>query len=151
MAADASLENGLALARLEPQTLAKVKEHMPPWANPGNPLDVEPLSEVVKAEGAYRLGLKAALSDPEVDLALLVMSTFQMPQVHAEYVLEATRAYPQKPVAVCIIGDASIYSQLFQVMEEARIPVFVSVRRAVTSLAALYKYRRFLEPFGKLV
>jgi len=147
MAADASVESGLALARLEPETLAKIKEKLPPWANPRNPLDVEPLAEVVKAEGAYRLGLKAVLSDPGVDLALLIMSTFQMPQVHAEYVLEATRAYPQKPVAVCIIGDASIYSQFFQVMEEAKIPVFVSVRRAVSSLAALHKYRRFLESF----
>ena len=145
MASDAAVESGLALARLEPETLAKIKEKLPPWANPRNPLDVEPLAEVVKAEGAYRLGLKAVLSDPGVDLALLIMSTFQMPQVHAEYVLEATRAYPQKPVAVCIIGDASIYSQFFRVMEEARIPVFVSVRRAVSSLAALHKYRRFLE------
>jgi acyl-CoA synthetase (NDP forming) len=145
MAADASLESGLALARLEPQSLAKIREKMPPWAHPGNPLDVEPLAEVVKAEGAYRLGLKTALADPGVDLALLIMSTFQMSRVHAEYVLEATRAYPAKPVAVCIIGEAALYRQFFQIMEEARIPVFVSVRRAVGSLGALYRYGRFLK------
>ena len=145
MAADASLDCGLALARLEPHTLEKIKEKMPPWASPGNPLDVEPLSEIVQQEGAYRLGLNAVLSDPGVDLALLIMSTFQMSQVHAEYVLEATRAHPEKPVAVCIIGEATLYRQLFQIMEEASIPVFVSVRRAVASLAALYEYHRFLE------
>jgi len=145
MATDICLESGLRLARLESHTLARIKEKMPSWAHPGNPLDVEPLSEIVMQEGAYRLGLDAVLSDPGVDLALLVMTTFKMPKVNANFLLEITRAHPEKPVAVCIIGEATVYSQFFQIMEEANIPVFVSVRRAVASLAALYKYRRFLD------
>ena len=146
IASDACLEFGLALARLEPRTLARVKEKMPDWASsPGNPLDIEPLSETISPEGAYRLGLDVVLSDPGVDMALLVMGTAQMTGTHADYVLEVTRAHPGKPAAVCIIGDAAIYSQLFQIMEEASIPVFVSVRRAVASLAALSRYRRFLD------
>jgi acyl-CoA synthetase (NDP forming) len=106
---------------------------------------VEPLSETISPEGAYRLGLDAVLSDPGVDMALLVMGTANVARTHADYVLEVTRAHPGKPVAVCIIGDAAVYSQLFQIMEEASIPVFVSVRRAVASLAALARYRRFLD------
>ena len=145
MATDTCLEMGLALARLEPHTLARVKEKMPSWASPANPLDVEPLSEIITQEGAYRLSLDAVLSDPGVDLALVVMTTFLMPRVHADYVLEVARLHPEKPVAVCIIGEASIYSQLFQIMEKASMPVFTSIRRAVASLAALYKYRRFLD------
>jgi acyl-CoA synthetase (NDP forming) len=78
-------------------------------------------------------------------MALLVMGTANVARTHADYVLEVTRAHPGKPVAVCIIGDAAVYSQLFQIMEEASIPVFVSVRRAVASLAALARYRRFLD------
>jgi acetyl coenzyme A synthetase (ADP forming)-like protein len=145
MAADICLESGLRLARLEPNTLGRIKEKMPSWAHPGNPLDVEPLSEIVMQEGAYRLGLDAVLSDPGVDLALLVMTTFKMPKVHANFLLEVTRTHPEKRVAVCIIGEAAVYTQFFQIMEEACIPVFVSVRRAVASLAALYRYRRFLD------
>ena len=145
IATDACLEGGLVLAHLEQQTLARLKEKMPRWASPGNPLDVEPISEIVTREGAYRLSLDAVLSDPGVDLALVVMTTFQMPRIHADYVLEVARAHPEKPVAVCIIGEAAIYSQLYQVMEEASVPVFVSVRRAAASLAALYKHRRFLD------
>ncbi len=145
IATDACLERGLRLAHLEQQTLARLKEKMPRWASPGNPLDVEPISEIVTREGAYRLSLDAVLSDPGVDLALVVMTTFQMPRIHADYVLEVARAHPEKPVAVCIIGEAAIYSQLYQVMEEASVPVFVSVRRAAASLAALYKHRRFLD------
>jgi len=144
MATDICLERGLRLARLESGTLARLGEKMPSWAHPANPVYVEPLSEIVTQEGAYRLGLDALLSDPGVDLALLVMTTFNMPQVHANYLLEVTRAHPEKPVAVCIIGEAAVYHQLFQIMEEAGIPVFVSVRRAVASLADLYRYRRFL-------
>ena len=145
MATDICLESGLRLARLEPRTLEKLKEKMPSWAHPGNPFDIEPLSEIVTQEGAYRLGLDTVLSDPGVDLALLVMSTLKMPHVHADFLLEVTRAHPEKPVAVCIIGEAAVYTQFFRIMEEASVPVFVSVRRAVASLAALYRYRRFLD------
>ena len=145
MATDICLESGLRLARLEPRTLEKLKEKMPSWAHPGNPFDIEPLSEIVTQEGAYRLGLDTVLSDPGVDLALLVMSTLKMPHVHADFLLEVTRAHPEKPVAVCIIGEAAVYTQFFRIMEEASVPVFISVRRAVASLAALYRYRRFLD------
>jgi acetyl coenzyme A synthetase (ADP forming)-like protein len=145
MATDICLESGLRIARLESRTLARLREKMPSWARPGNPFDAEPLSEIVTQEGAYRLGLDAVLSDPGVDLALLVMTTLKMPRVHADYVLEVTRAHPGKPVAVCIIGEAAVYNQLFQILEEAKVPVFVSVRRAVASLAALYRYRHFLD------
>jgi acetyl coenzyme A synthetase (ADP forming)-like protein len=145
MATDICLESGLRLARLESRTLQRLREKMPSWAHPGNPFDLEPLSEIVTQEGAYRLGLDTVLSDPGVDLALLVMSTLKMPRVNADFLLEVTRAHPRKPVAVCIIGEAAGYTQLFQIMEEASIPVFVSVRRAVASLAALYRYRRFLD------
>jgi len=145
MATDICLESGLRLARLEPRTLEKLREKMPSWAHPGNPFDIEPLSEIVTQEGAYRLGLDTVLSDPGVDLALLVMSTLKMPHLHADFLLEVTRAHPEKPVAVCIIGEAAVYTQFFRIMEEASIPVFVSVRRAVASLAALYRYRRFLD------
>jgi acyl-CoA synthetase (NDP forming) len=145
MATDACLESGLKLASFQPHTLAKIKEKMPPWASPGTPLDVEPLSEVITQEGAYRLGLDAVLSDPGVDLALLVMAPFPMSPMNADYVLEVARAHPDKPVAVCIIGEADLYNRLFQIMEEAKMPVFVSVRRAVNSLAALCKYHRFLK------
>ncbi len=144
MATDICLESGLRLARFEARTLEKLREKMPSWAHPGNPFDIEPLSEIVTQEGAYRLGLDTVLSDPGVDLALLVMSTLKMPHVHADFVLEVSRAHPEKPLAVCIIGEAAGYNQLFQIMEEASVPVFLSVRRAVASLAALYKYRRFL-------
>jgi acyl-CoA synthetase (NDP forming) len=77
------------------------------------------------------------------------MSTTRTPQIHADYVVEVARAHPEKPVAVCIIGEASLYHRLFQIMEEANIPVFVGVRRAVASLAALYKYRCFLDNLSR--
>lgn len=149
MATDACPESGLVLASPAEQTLARFREKMPPWSIPGNPFDIEPLSEVVTQEGAYRLSLDVLLSDPGVDLALLIMSTTRTPQIHADYVIEVARTHPEKPVAVCIIGEASLYHRLFQIMEEANIPVFVGVRRAVASLAALYKYRSFLDNLSR--
>jgi acetyl coenzyme A synthetase (ADP forming)-like protein len=146
LATDACLESGLTPAPLGQQTIARLNEKMPSWARfRNNPLDIEPLSEVVGREEAYRLTLGAVLSDPGVDLVLVVMSTIESPNPNADYVIDVVRAHPDKPVAVCIIGEASLYQQLFRFMEEAFIPVFVGVRRAVISLAALYRYRRTLD------
>jgi acetyl coenzyme A synthetase (ADP forming)-like protein len=142
MAADACLQSGLRLAYLDPRTLQKLAEKMPSWATVRNPVDIEPLSEMVGSVGAYQMALEATLSDKSVDLCLLIMGTIRMPKVGASFLKEIKNAYPQKPIAVCIIGVQEIYDQLFHIIEEAKIPVFPSVRRAANGLASLYRYRQ---------
>jgi acetyl coenzyme A synthetase (ADP forming)-like protein len=145
LSTDACLESGLAPAHLRQETVARLNEKMPDWAQfRNNPLDIEPLSETVGREEAYRISLDDVLSDPGVDLALVIMSTIESPRPNADYVIDVVRAHPDKPVAVCIIGEATLYQQLFKILEEAFVPVFVGVRRAVVSLAALHRYRRTL-------
>jgi len=139
-AADACLQSGLRLADLAPSTLQRIAEKMPSWATVRNPVDIEPLSETVSIVEAYRIALEAVLSDKSADLCLLIMGTFRIPGVATDFLKAIKNEYPQKPVAVCVIGVQEIYDQLFCVIEEVKIPVFPSVRRAVNGLAALYRY-----------
>jgi acetyltransferase len=140
MAADACLQSGLRLAPLGPHTLQKLAEKMPSWATVGNPIDIEPLSETVSSVEAYRMALETTLSDQNVDLCLLIMGTIRMPKVDADFLKDIKNRYPHKPTAVCIIGRQEIYEQFFRMTEEVKIPVYPSVSRAVTGLAALYRY-----------
>jgi len=142
MAADACFQSGLHLADLGQHTLHKIAEKMPSWAMIGNPADVEPLAETVGSVEAYRIAFKAALSDESVDLCLFIMGTMRMPDISVDFLEDIKKAYPQKPIAVCIIGRRDIYEQFFHIAEDVGIPVFTSVRRAVSGLAALYRYSR---------
>ena len=140
MAADACLQSELRLSNLAHHTLQKVVEKMPSWATVGNPVDIEPLTETVSSVEAYRIPLEAALSDESVDLCLLIMGTIGIPKGGVNFLEDIKNAYPQKPIAVCMIGVQEIYNQFCGTAEEVGIPVFPSVRRAVNGLAALYRY-----------
>lgn len=142
LAADACLRSGLRLAELEHHTLQRVAEKMPSWAAVSNPVDIEPLTETVGAVEAYRIAFETALSDENVDLGLLIMGTLRMPKVGVDFLKDIKNTYPQKPIAVCIIGIQEIYEHLFRTIESVKIPVFPSVSRAVNGLAALYRYRQ---------
>ena len=140
MSADACLQSGLRLADIEQHRLDKVIEKMPSWATLSNPVDVEPLSETVGRIDAFRIPLEVILPDESVDMCLLIMGTIRTQKGDLDYLKDIRQAYPQKPIAVCIIGTQDIYEQLFSTIEEMRIPVFPSVHRVVNGLAALYRY-----------
>jgi len=140
MAADACLQDGLHLAALDPHTLQEMMEKAPSWAIGGNPFDIEPLAETVGSVEAYRIAFKAMLSDKNVDLCLFIMGTLRIADISADFLEDIKNAYPQKPMALCIIGVREVYEPFFRIAEEVGIPVFTSVRRAVNGLAALYRY-----------
>jgi len=142
LSADACIQNGLRVAELDNNTLQKIAEKMPSWAKVSNPADIEPLAETVGADDAYRIACGAAISDENADICLIIMGTTSGPEATARFLEDIKNMYPQKPVAVCILGKQQDYRQLFHAIEEIKIPVFDSVRRAVNGLAALHRYNQ---------
>jgi len=140
MSADACLQNGLRLADIAQHNLDKIIEKMPSWATLRNPVDVEPLSETVGRIDAFRIPLETILPDDNVDMCLIIMGTTPIQKSDLDYLKDIRQAYPQKPIAVCIIGSQDVYEQLFSIIEEMGIPVYPSVHRVVNSLATLYRY-----------
>ena len=65
---------------------------MPSWATVSNPVDIEPLTEIMSPAEAYGIALEAALSDENVDLCLLIMGTMRMPKVSADFIENVKRA-----------------------------------------------------------
>lgn len=142
MAADASLQNGLRMTELSNDTLVKVAEKMPSWANVANPLDIESLAETVGSVEAYSIAFRAAMSDKNADICLFIMGTLGMPKFNAEFLAELRNISPHKPIAVSVIGRREGYEQFLQIAEKTGIPVFTSVHRAVRGLSVLNRYRR---------
>ena len=144
MAADALERNGLSLEELSDETLSVIREKSPVWAVPSNPLDIEPITEVMGFVDAYTLGLNTLLSDKKVDSCIVQHGTIFRSEEEIQFVLEAREKYPQKPIAVCIIGFKDIYDELYVLYEKNKIPVYPTVERAARALGALHRRRQYL-------
>ncbi len=145
MAADALERNGLSLEELSDETLSVIREKSPVWANPSNPLDIEPLTETIGVVDAYTLGLNALLSDNRVDSCIVQHGTMFRSEDEIRFVFEARQKHPDKPIAACILGTKDIYDELFVLYERNKIPVYPTVERAARALSALNRRRKYLE------
>ena len=68
MAADTCAKCGLDVVKLSDKTLSTLKKILPPWWNPGNPVDMV----AGNIEGAMRKVLEVLLEAPETDCILLL-------------------------------------------------------------------------------
>jgi acetyl coenzyme A synthetase (ADP forming)-like protein len=139
---------GLRLAELEKETKEWVeKEIMPPWQPAKNPLDVW-IAMGAGAEKVHRVSIGALLKDPNVDMVLAILlalppSYIDVKKVFSEFLDMAK----EKPLLVATQGDRK-EDEWFDVLEEMRIPVFTgpgSIERAARAMAALYRYKKYLE------
>ena len=143
MASDIISELGLKLATVTQEELSGIQKLSPEWATVGHPLDIEPLMEKVGGNEAYMIGLETILRCPNVDMALLIVGLgifneemdAKMVDVLAPVLKNAT-----KPLAVSLIGPRSHCDRAIALLEEMKVPTYISVTRAVKSLAALAKY-----------
>ena len=76
LAADASAKYGLDVVTLSPKTLGKLDKILPPWWNPGNPVDMV----AGNLEGALANAVRILLEAPETDCVILlgVMALIQI-------------------------------------------------------------------------
>src|ERR671932_316388 len=144
LATDAIERAGLQLARFETSTIHELQAKLPPTANVLNPIDV--IGDA--RSDRYRVGITAALADPNVD-AVLVLFT---PQAGSEVAETATviadlaeaQAEPCKPVVASFMGEWSLGPAL-EILNKRRIPVYAFPERAVAALKAMVVHRQWRE------
>lgn len=143
MAADACKRFGLKLAELNPESIKMIKSLMPEWANPGHPLDIEPLTETKGVEGAFQIALDVVLRDESVDSCMVVIGTVFQPDRGVKALLEVRKNFPGKPLSLCVIGHKNQYEALFRILEREELPVYQSPDRAMRALSALWRYSAY--------
>ena len=149
LASDECTLQGLELAELSPESLARLEEALPPWARAGHPIDLEPLHEGVGPD-AYGLALEVLASDPGVDAIVVnIMALpeglsgvpfYAGPDDLVRYFSAAREIAPDKPVAICVGGDKGAVEAVVEALEGAGFPTYPSIRRAVRALSALSAY-----------
>lgn len=154
MAADECSKYDLELASLSKKTLDQISEKMPPWAAVNNPVDIEPLFEMVGPEDSMRIALEAALEDDNVDsvIVLFVAVPRLIPMFDVKNVVKnmvediREKHLDQKPILAHFIGFKETVDSWTVQLEEEGIPVYSSIQRCVKSLGQLWKYRQYQMP-----
>lgn len=143
MASDVINEAGLKLAPVTDADLSAVQKLLPDWAAAGHPLDIEPLMEKVGGNEAYKIGLETILKCPEVDMALLIIGLGIFDEEREAKIVEVLAPVlkeSNKPLAVSLLGPRSHCDRVSALLEEMKVPSYISVTRTVKSLAALAAY-----------
>jgi acyl-CoA synthetase (NDP forming) len=141
MAADYSAEYGLKVAELSNETVKYIGSHLPSWIEVKNPFDSEMLFESVGPEDCLRISLEGMLEDENVDCVLGVLPSSPMFAFDVETPIKEIREkYPDKPIAINIIGSKDTVDLWTKQLHDIRVPVYPSVERCVRALGALSKY-----------
>lgn len=140
--ADACETYGLEVARLEPATEARLREHLPAEASVRNPVD---MIASATAE-AYEHALRIVRADPGVDAAIAAFVPplgIQTVDV-ASAIVRASEVAPEKPVLAVLMGRQGLPAGQAE-LRAAGIPAYVFPESAARALGALWRYRRILE------
>lgn len=137
---------GLTLARLQGQTIDKIRPIFPPWEISVNPFDLGVALQFVDARKVYPTLLDALVHDPNVDaVAIQVPSrAFNIPRGFFEFFPESLKA--QKPLALWVAGIPSGRLEVLEWLEEQNIPVFPNPEKVIKALAALHRSSFFKLP-----
>jgi acyl-CoA synthetase (NDP forming) len=141
-ATDTCEEEGLELAEIDENTRKSVRALIPSFASALNPIDTTPqVSPRINGEIFNIL-----LSDRRIDGAISIL-VGSKPREYAEEVINAHAGVAQrynKPVVLSWTTDKSAEDLVIS-LEEKGVPVYETPERAVKSMAALWRYKAFLE------
>ena len=140
MAADAIERQGLDFATLSNDTMAKLASNLPAAASLQNPVDV--LCDALADR--YEFALSVALDDPNVDIALVLLTPQAMtdPTATAEGVVKIAQRKPGKLILACFLG-ASKMEEGTRILREGKIPCYDSPETAVSTIKVMSEYVRW--------
>jgi len=145
IAADNCSEYGLELAQLSSETMRRIKENMPSWANVNNPVDIEPLFENVGPEESLKISVEAVLEDENVDSVIVIFVA--VPRIVPYFEIKRAARHlkakntAQKPILAYLLGYKEIVDSWTMQLEEEKIPVYSSIEKCVKALGCLWKYK----------
>lgn len=135
LAADACVEQGLELARLQPETQARLSSLIPSVGTSlRNPVDLGMTASTVPE--MYRTAIEVLAKDDNVD-ALLAIGGGDRP--FAEVMADASRL-TQKPLLVVGLLPPEGYPEGYLHMAANGVAVYPDARRAAVALAKVYRY-----------
>jgi acetyl coenzyme A synthetase (ADP forming)-like protein len=139
---------GLQIADLTPETEARLREALPEEASTRNPVDM-----IASATPeVYGTVLEIVLQDPQVDAVIAsFVPLLGIRQLDvAEAIVRARRAVAEKPILAVLMGREGLPAGRAE-LAAAGVPAYIFPESAARALAALVRYRLWLErPVGTI-
>lgn len=139
--ADACESRGLDVAPLSDSTQASLREVLAEEASVRNPVDM-----IASATPeSYRLVLDRVLADDGVDAAIAAfVPPLGVRQEHVAQAIVGARKGQEKPVLAVLMGRQGLPQGRAE-LHEAGVPGYIFPESAANALAAMYRYRQWLE------
>ncbi|MCE7745826.1 MAG: acetyl CoA synthetase, partial [Candidatus Heimdallarchaeota archaeon] len=121
---------------------------MPPFGSTKNPIDITGGG----GELAYKKAIEAAFQAKEIDaiVVLYCQTATTNPDLLADYVIEVLNAQKKKkPFVIASIGGEAV-EEMVDKLNEEHIPAYDLPEKAISSLAALYRWDEFIEEHEKI-
>ncbi len=141
MAADTLARFGHAPASLDPDTMRKLDEILPPFWSRGNPIDILGDASAERFRNVLEICFESKESDGV--LVILAPQALTEPTQVAEALAAAMKGR-RYPVFTCWMGGKSI-ARALQVLNDAGIPTYETPERAVRAFLYMVEYARNME------
>ena len=141
--ADACESAGLKVAELAPETQAAIRARVPEEAAVRNPVDLI-ASATAETFGSV---LSLVLQDPNIDAVIVSVAPPPLKGKEgdvAEAIVEATAARRDIPVMAVLLGRQGVSAGMRNLLR-AGMPGYIFPESAARALAAMNRYRRWLE------
>jgi acyl-CoA synthetase (NDP forming) len=143
IALDLCGEIGLDVPTLTPETEATLKSVLPPFAMPGNPLDLT--TQPIREPELLGEGLAALLADPRIGSVVVAIMPGAEPGQAVRYLkgLHPAIKNPAKPVVLAMMGDGSPLREEFSlIVRESGIALSRSPERSLRAIERVTEYGR---------
>lgn len=139
MATDAIEEMGLSLASLLDETMARLRQALPPAASALNPVDV--LGDALADR--YQAALQLVAADANVGALIVILTPQFMTEIEetAKAVAEVAQQ-SEVPVLACFMGEANTQGGV-RILTEHGVPNYIGPEQAVTALKAMADQRHW--------
>ncbi len=139
MATDAIEQMGLRLASLAEETMASLRQALPPAASVLNPVDV--LGDALADR--YQAALRLVSADPSVGALIVILTPQFMTEIEETAKAVAEVAHQSEvPVLACFMGEANTQGGV-RILTEHDVPNYIVPERAVTALKAMADQHRW--------
>ena len=141
MAADALAGKGIEPAPLDPETIKRLDEFLPPFWSRGNPVDI--LGDA--SPERFRKTLEVCLDTKDIDAICVILTpqALTSPQEVAETLVETMKGR-KYPIFACWMGGKSIEGAL-SILNKAGIPTYNTPERAIQAFLYTLEYSRNLQ------
>ncbi|MEW5822188.1 MAG: acetate--CoA ligase family protein [Cyanobacteriota bacterium] len=136
MATDATIADGLEIAKLTDETKNRLREFLPEAASVRNPVDT---IASVDLEG-YERSLNILLEDPNVDAVIGILIPLYLPSLDAAKAMMRAQKKYNKPVLGVLMATNEDYEKVFAVKDLDAIPFYKLPEQAAYALSKMYNY-----------